>query len=345
MVSPDACRGFVAAVLESEGASAERARRWAELLVQTSLLGVDSHGIRMLERYINQIRQGGIRPGAESVVCNEAGAYAAIDAQDGLGHLAADYAMNLAMQKASTSGIACVTVKNSNHMGACGVYVRQAALADFVGICACSSRAGMAPWGGFQPLIGLNPLGLAAPVQDKPPFVLDISTTVTAMGKVTKAADVGESIPENWALDASGNPTTDPTTAVQGSLLPAGGHKGYGLGMAMELLSSMLTGGPMATEISDWIMRPDRPMGVSFTMIAIHIATFQPPEAFRTGMRDWVERLTKSPRRQHVERIFYPGERAGESYQYRQQHGIPVDQHTADMFNDFARKLHLKKIV
>jgi LDH2 family malate/lactate/ureidoglycolate dehydrogenase len=196
----------------------------------------------------------------------------------------------------------------------------------------------MAPWGGKKALLGLNPIAIAAPIAGQHPFMIDMATTVVAMGKVTKAADLGQSIPEGWALDVEGNLTTDPKAASRGTLFPIGAYKGYGLAMAMEMLTAVLGGGQSSPQIKSWIQQTVAPMGASFMVMAIDIARFQDPQAFKDRMRDWTALLTGSPRREGVERIYYPGEMEGEAYAERARSGIPVDDRTAAMLAGLAER-------
>lgn len=320
------CRDLIGGVLRSLGAEEFVASEWAQLLVETSLLGFDSHGIRMLERYVQHIQGGGIRLDAVPKQVSRIGSCVVMDAGAGLGHLAAREALNVAIDTARDSGISCVSVRHSNHIGACGIYTRRAAVADCIGICSTISGAGMAPWGGKQPLIGSNPISIAAPIEGKPPFLFDAATTTVAMGHITKALDLGEPIPDNWALDSDGKPTTDPKKAREGSLLPMAGHKGYGLALGVEILCALLSGGPFCTEVRSWIRQTERPMDASFAMIVIRVDAFQEVARFRARMRELVETITSSPRRPGVDRIYYPGEREGELFEQRGREGIPVDE-------------------
>ena len=335
-IDPSVCRDFIATILGKQGAEASTAERWAELLVETSLLGLDTHGIRMLDRYLKHIQSGGIDLAAEPIIVDDSGSCVRMDGQAGLGHIAADGAARLAVERARQHGISCVTVRNCNHIGACGIHARQAAARDCIGICSAVSRAGMAPWGGKQAMLGLNVVAIAAPNVGKPDFLLDIAMSRTAMGRITKALDLGQPIPDKWALDAEGNPTTDPVEAKQGTLLPIGEHKGYGLAIAVEMLAVLLGGGEFGHQARSWIQQPESPMGQSFMAIAIDIRRFVEPDEFKSRFQMWAELLTGSPTRDGFERIYYPGEIEAETYAQRTAEGIPIDSHTQGMFKALA---------
>ena len=173
-----------------------------------------------------------------------------------------------------------------------------------------SVAPGIAPWGGTRALLGLNPLAVGFPVAGQPPFLLDMATTVTAMGKITHAADTGQPIPEGWALDEEGQPTTDPERARTGSLLPIGGHKGYGLAMAIEAITALLPGGNLSVEVLSWIAQTAQPMNASFMAIALDISAFTELDEFEKKAAQWVKSLTQSPRRAGVDQLYYPGQRS-----------------------------------
>ena len=335
-MSPAFCGRTVAGILTRHGVPRANAERWAELLVETSLLGYDSHGIRLVGEYVKHLAAGGMDPVAEPEIVGGRGAFAVVDAHHGLGHLAADYAVSAAIERAAEHGVGCVTVRDCNHIGACGLYARRMALSDMIGICTTVAGPGMAPWGGREKLLGSNPLAVGAPIDGKPPFLFDAATSLVAMQKIRVAEARGEAIPDTWALDVDGNPTTDPAAALAGTLAPAAGHKGFGLALAVEILSSCLSGGVPAIDIPSWIQQKARPIDASLTVIAIDIAASGSVDDFKRRLRERVDALTASARRPGVDRIWYPGEREGETCEHRSRDGIPVDQEVLAVFREFG---------
>ena len=342
-IQPDSCRDFIVKVLDKLQVPKPLADRWAELLVETSLLGIDSHGVRMLERYIQHIEGGGIRALAEPQIVTSSGGCVSLDACYALGHIAADRATSIAIERAKEHGISCVAVKNCNHVGACSLYTRRAALKNCVSLCTTMGRPTIAPWGGKKPAFGSNPLAVGAPIEGKGPFLFDAASATVAMGKITKAYDQQKPIPENWALDKQGRPTTNPAEAIVGSLLPVGGHKGYGLAMSVEILSAMLSGGLLSTGVQSWIQQTEKPCLASFTIIALDIGAFQNVVSFKHRMRQWVESLTASPKRPGFDRIYYPGQMEAESCDYRSTHGIPISDDDCEMFGRLAARFNIVK--
>jgi LDH2 family malate/lactate/ureidoglycolate dehydrogenase len=218
------------------------------------------------------------------------------------------------------------------------VYVRRAALDDCVALCSAVTRPAIAPWGGIEPMVGTNPIALAAPIEGRGPFVLDMATSVTAMGKITRAKDLGQSIPPGWAMDRHGDVTTDPAAATLGSLLPIGEHKGYGLAMAMEILASMLSGGALAGEVESWIAQTRKPTDACFTVVAMNLSAFGDPAAFRRRMREWVDHLATATPRPGFERIYYPGEIEDLACERRRREGIPLQPVDLAMLARLARR-------
>jgi len=335
-IDQHACRAFIRDVFLRHDLQQDMADKWAYSLVETSLMGIDSHGIRMLDRYVNHVKNGGIARSFTPKFIREKGAIAVIDGGNSSGHVGALYTTDQAIDRAKKLGIGAVSLIRTNHVGACALYAARAARHDCIGLCFAVTVAGIAPWGGKKRMLGINPVAIGFPVKDKPNFVLDISTSVTAMGKITRAADMGQTIPEGWAFDSEGKPTTDPQHAREGSLYPMGEHKGYGLAMAIEAVTAMLSGGTPSMNVLSWIANNDQPMGASFMTIALDIDAFSDKDDFKIRALDWVTQITASPRKQGVERIYYPGERSGEVRKTRETEGIPVDDYTKSMFGKLA---------
>ena len=211
-------------------------------MVEADLLGYDTHGVFRLRQYVNRLRDGGCNPAPRVRVVRETAATALVDGDNGLGHLAMTRARDLAMEKARAAGIGWVGVRGGNHAGPAALYVRPQAAARMIGLAgAVGSANHVAPFGGTDILLGTNPIAVAAPGGDDP-FVLDMATTVAAVGKIKLLAQRGEPMPEGWMVGRDGKPLTDPARRDEGFLLPIGGAKGYGLGLAIGLLAGVLNG-------------------------------------------------------------------------------------------------------
>lgn len=249
----------ITALLSAWGMPEEPARTTARVMAETDASGIDSHGISMLMRYEELRAAGGLDIAAAPRVVSEAPAFAVVDAGHGLGHPAAIRAVDLAAERARSTGIALTAVRNSHHFGAAGVYARRAADQGLIAlVTSTTSVPGVIPTGGSLPVLGTNPLAFAAPVQDAAPFVLDMSTSTVAINRVKARWLAGRPIPAGWVVDGHGSPVTDAGEAFRmlmeddtGGLAPLGGpgtelggHKGFGLSLMVQLLNSVLVGAP-----------------------------------------------------------------------------------------------------
>lgn len=331
MVGPEALRGFIAAVFDRLGLPPGIAELTADLMVQTDLRGVDSHGVGMLPKYVEWIRAGYIVPAAEPKVVRDEGPTALVDGQQAMGHYTATAAMELAIAKARVHGVGFVAVRNSNHFGACASYSMKALAHDMIGLALTNSPfPAMAPTFGRKAMLATNPLSLAAPAGQEPPFVLDMATTTVAIGQLHQASRWGRPIPEGWALDPSGAPVTDPASALASRLLTPlggsrelGGHKGYGLALLVDILSGVLAGAVHG----DLFFRSElqgRRTNVGHLFGALEIARFRPIEEFKAAMDDLLGALKASPKAEGQERIYVAGEPELECEARRRREGIPL---------------------
>ena len=319
-----ALREFCALALERAGMRRADAALTAESLVAADLRGVHSHGALRVGVYVDRLRAGSIHPQARLEMVRDGGAAVVADAQAGPGIAMAARAMDLALARAHTHGIAAVSVRNGNHCGMLAFFAMRALAAGCVGVAASNGDSQVAPWGARAKFLGTNPLAVAVPAHEESPVVLDMATSVVAHGKVKGAADRGEPIPADWAVDAEGRPTTDAVRAMAGALLPFGGFKGSGVSLLIELLAGALPGARSGTEIVPLYQKLGEPQGIGHFFLALEVAAFGPLEAFACRVDDTVRRIRALPRAAGVQRIYAPGEpeylRAAE---YRRD-GIPL---------------------
>ena len=238
---------LVRALLGAAGSDAGDARLVAEQLVDAEARESRGQGLIRLRPYINWMRTGKIASPAKLKIEREFGSTLLLDGGNGWGQVVTTQAMTMCVERAQKHGVCLALVRNANHIGRLGYYVEAAAADGCVGLVACSghpSSAWVAPWGGTKPIFGTNPIAFGFPRKDGPPVVVDLSTTQGSRGAVLLAGKVGKLLPEGWAFDAAGNPTRDPSKALppQGTLAPLGGHKGYGLALAVEILCGVLSG-------------------------------------------------------------------------------------------------------
>jgi len=309
IVAADELKKLCAAVLAAAGASAEDARATAHILVEADMMGIGTHGAVRVPGYAERLRSGGIHAAAAPVLDRRAPSLALVDGANALGPVVGTRALAEAIAIATETGIAYVGCRRSNHYGAVAPYAREACEAGFVMIAGTGASITMPPWGGAELRTGNNPLCFAAPCPDGVHFILDIAMSVAARGKIRAALARGETIPEGWATDARGRPTTDPTQAIAGFLLPFGGHKGSGLAMAVDLLSAVLTGAHFLTDVSSWLENPDQPQELGHFFLLIDPARLTGREAYRAAMARFQAVLRETPAADPAQPVQLPGER------------------------------------
>ena len=257
------------AMLVAAGVPEKNAALTARAIVTSDVWGNPSHGLMRLPFYLQRITMGGVNAGANLNIISERGAITSIDGEDGLGHWQVWEAAQLGVSKAKEFGISLVSVKNSSHCGALGVYLYPALDAGQISMIFTNGPAVMPAVGGNAPLLSTSPI--ASGIPSNPPMIIDLSTSAVARGKIASAAKAGGSIPEGWAVNAKGEPITDAKEALMGMLAPLGGAKGFALGLMVESLSAGLSGGALSREVPD-MFNPDddtKPQSISHTVITI----------------------------------------------------------------------------
>jgi LDH2 family malate/lactate/ureidoglycolate dehydrogenase len=330
---------FAQAVLAASSVPPAPATLVAESLVASNLRGVDSHGIQLLIWYTEQIRNGNIDLHARGHVASENGACMIYDGDNGIGQVVSDAGCDHAIRLASGSGIGFVTVRNSTHFGACAWWAQRIAAAGFIGVVMCNASPLVAPWQGRERMFGTNPICMAVPAPNT--FLLDMATTTVALNRIYKALLSGDkSIPEGWAMDADGKPTTDPQTAADGLPMPLGGYKGYGLAVMVEILCAVLSGGAMLTEVGG-IHMLGKPMRANHLFVAIDVARFMPLDEFTARMRWLRETLTNSQPASGFAEVMIAGDPEWRTEQARLRDGIPVARGIWDQLAALAGSLRV----
>lgn len=268
--------------------------------------GVHSHGVLRVPDYVGKLIREGVDPTGRPSVASRRGGALRIDGGNTMGQIGGTFAMDAAILAARETGIAFAALGNSNHCGAMDWYTMRAARAGMIGLAGTNAIPTMAPLGGTERIVGINPLSAALP-GDGPPFVFDFSFGATAHGKIRVHAQKGAPIPEGWAQDADGNPTTDAEAALTGLILPIGGHKGVALGMIVGMLSSFLSGAGYGVESGTMTDGAFAGRDGQF-FIAIDIAAFVDPAEFRRRVHAATAQVHGSVRRAGVHRLLVPGE-------------------------------------
>lgn len=316
------------------GASAHEVRRLQEHLINSHLAGHHSHGIRLLPDYLEMIRQRDIILGVHPEIQKEGPAFAMVDGHWGLGQVVALEAVMIANAKAREHAIAIVTIRNCSHIGRLGEYTQIIAEQGLIGFITVNGHGGaqcVAPWGGIERRLSVNPISFGIPSKPEV-IVLDMSPTEVAAGKVVVQQLRGENIPLGWVLDALGNPTSNPEDFngnPPGSLVPLGGHKGFGLAVVMDIIAGVLSGGGCSRA------NPPR-WGNATTVIAINPDWFVDRDWADHEMTNFVEYLRSSKLRPGVESIMLPGEPESQARRRGLQNGIFIDDETWRMVRQIA---------
>jgi len=306
------------------GLSSEHAELSTRILVEAESMGLSTHGVVRIPVYIDRIRLGGVEPKAAPVVDRRAPSLAIVDGNDGLGTVVGAKALAAGLEMVAGNGIAYVGCRHSNHLGALAPYALQACDAGYLLIAGSNASTTMAPWGGRETRIGNNPLCIAAPCPGELHFILDMAMSVAARGKVRAARDAGTSIPEGWAVDASGLPTIDANEALAGFLLPFGGHKGSGLSMAIDILCGALTGAKFLSDVSSWSERPHAPSGLGHFFLLLDPGRLLGKDAFAVAMDRFKSMVLTTPPADADNPVMLPGQREQERRRAALREGVRV---------------------
>jgi len=327
---------FARGILTKAGVPEENAAILADTLLLADLREVKSHGIVRLPTYIGRVEAGVMSPDAPVKTLVDRNAVAMLDACNSFGQVAGHKAMQLAIEKAREYGCGMVAVKNSNHFGITAYYSMLAVEADMVGIVMTNASPAMAPFRTKTPLLGTNPISIAIPAGECPPIVLDMSTTVTARGRIRYAALTGSEIPLGWALDKDGKPTTDPHEALAGSLEPIGGVKGFGLSLVVDILCGILTDTVMTGAVKN-ITDYSGPSKTGHFFVALDIAKFDGVDRFKNRVDEVIKKIKSLPSVDGGP-IYMLGEIEHINTQKNLQRGVPLDDEVISNLNDLAKR-------
>ncbi|KAK2036602.1 malate/L-lactate dehydrogenase, partial [Colletotrichum somersetense] len=342
-IAASEARRFVEDVLKGNGVPAGNAAIVARCLVAADLRGVDTHGMNRIPSYMERIRQGVLDAAAQPELKQVTPVVAHVDGKNGFGFVAANMGMAAAVESAKTFGIGMASVSHSNHFGMSAWVVQQALDADMMSLVFTNSSPALPAWGGKSQLLGVSPIACGAPGKDKP-FILDMAPSVAARGKIYKAKRRGEKIPLDWALDAEGRPTDDPTAALGGVMLPMGGPKGSALSIMMDVFSGVFSGSAFAGHVTG-PYDPSKPSDVGHFLVAIKPDLFMSLDSFRERIDYLYQRVVGSDKAAGVERIYFPGEIEQLTEQEREISGIPLVQAEVDALNEEAERVGAQRLV
>jgi L-2-hydroxycarboxylate dehydrogenase (NAD+) len=343
-------RTLVELILQFHRVPADEAAIVADVLVRADLRGVDSHGVaRLGNYYVARLRKGLVAATSPARVVRETPVTAVMDGGNGLGAVAAKRAMELCLAKAQAAGLAVVAVNHSNHFGIAGYYAMMALPLGMIGVALTNASVSVAPTYSRQRLLGTNPIAIAVPAGRERPFVLDMATTVAALGKIEVKDRQGKPLPLGWIVDKDGAPSTQSSSFYEGgALLPLGGgaetcgYKGYGLSLAVDILSGVLPGAGSSLNVLSSLATQERPVDVGHFFAAMRIDCFRDPDEFRAAMDQTLGAIRGSACAAGAERVYVAGEKEYEMEEERSRSGIPLLPVVAGSLRDMAAEAGLE---
>jgi LDH2 family malate/lactate/ureidoglycolate dehydrogenase len=330
-------RAYCQKIFMSLGVPREEALVVADCLVDADLCGVESHGVSRMTIYSKRLETKVVSPVFKVSAERDYPAGLTLNGGNSMGMLTGKYAMEKCVERARVNGGCFIVVNNSNHYGMASYYVNMAARAGMIGLSATNAPPNIAPWGSYKAYVGTNPLAIAAPTAGEP-VLLDMAPSVVAMGKVILAAKLGKPIPEGWALTKEGKATTDPNLGKQGTVVPIGGPKGYGLSLFMDILCGILSGAQFGPYLGNMWNDFVNPQNVGHFFCAIDISKFTDLETFKTRLAQMIRDIKALPKNEGVSEIFLPGEIEQRRRAERKANGIPVEDVVYGELRDLGKK-------
>jgi LDH2 family malate/lactate/ureidoglycolate dehydrogenase len=320
----DAVREYGAGILAAAGLPGPDAGIVAAALVDANLRGIDSHGVTRIPVYVERLRRGLVNPEPDVRIVRDAGAALVVDGDNGMGAVVTSRAMDIALGRLQDVHSVSVAVRNSNHYSSGAYYMTPALERGAAAFLYANAPSTTAAWGGVRRYLGTNPYTFAVPTGRHGAFVLDMATSVVARGRIILAAQRGESIPDGWAVDATGKPTTDAREALDGAVLPFGGAKGYGIAMMIEVLAGVLSGANIGPSVGDLYEDLERPQGVGSFLQLIDLAAFLPLEDFLGRIDAFIDEIKATGSPEDGREVLVPGEIESRTAAVRAREGIPL---------------------
>jgi L-2-hydroxycarboxylate dehydrogenase (NAD+) len=329
----------------------------SDALIAADIRGIDSHGIARLSGYVRLWEAGRINAKASLKILHETPSTATVDGDSGLGLVVAPKAMNIAIEKAKNVGTGWVSVQNSNHFGIAAYHAMMALENNMIGIVMTNASPLVAPTFSVERLLGTNPICVAIPAGEEPPFIADMATTTAANGKLEILQRKNGLAPLGWIQTKDGKPSTDPhELKIGGSLLPLGGdrehgsHKGYALGAIVDIFSAVLSGanyGPWVPPFPAYVPMPENMpgKGIGHFIGAMRIDAFRPASDFKKHMDQWIQRFRSAKTVEGFEKVIIPGEPEKEMEKERKENGIPLLGPVVDDLIYLAEKFNLPSIL
>ncbi len=323
IVSPQELHNLIQSKLEKAGLKSEHADEVARHLVFADSCGIHSHGAVRVDYYAERIAKRGVTIDPNMYFEKTGPCTGVFHGDNAIGQYVANEALKYAMEMAKENGVAVVGISKLSHSGTMAYYMEKVAADNLIGLSVCQSDPMVVPFGGREPYYGTNPIGFGAPASEGDAIVFDMATSVQAWGKILDARSKNLEIPDTWAVDRKGVPTTNPHDV--GALLPIAGPKGYGLMMIVDVLSGVMLGLPFGGHVSSMYDKLDKGRDLGHTFIIIDPARFMNLDEFKKTITRTKEELHNIPAAEGFEQVYYPGEVSQLTYKKYQKEGIPIE--------------------
>ena len=341
LFKPEFLSEFTSNVFKSFGVPETDARLASSVLAKSDIRGIDSHGVARLKSYVEMFSIGQLNPTPNVSILRDRKSIATVDGDSGLGLIVGPKANDIAMDKAAKHGSGWVSVCNTNHYGIASYYSLKALERDMIGWSMTNTSSIVSPLWGAKSMLGTNPISIAFPGSKNPPIVIDLATSVVALGKVEIARREGKAIPEGWLVDEHGRDTTNASDMFKGSLLPLGsnremgGHKGYCLAAMVDILCGVLSGanwGPYVPQFAMYETPPEKSVGkgIGHFFGAMEIEGFDEVENFKKRIDQWIDEFRSTPPVEGQEAVLIPGDPEHAAEKERSKKGIPIIQAVLD---------------
>lgn len=319
---------------EALGLPVEDAADVVQVLLLADLFGLSTHGLSRVESYGERLDVNGIAKAPHIKAERVAPALAKVDGANGIGPLVGMHGLRIAMELARENGIGAAFVRGSNHFGPVSPYSYLAAEQGFASMIGSNATTTIAPWGGSDARLGNSPLGFGVPGANGAHFMLDMAMSVVARAKIRNALKAGQSIPDTWATDSSGRATTDPKAALDGFLLPIGGHKGYGLALLVDLFAGLLSDAAYLTHVQSWVDAPDEPQNLGHFFLLIDTRRLGNAAWLVERMADFASILHGSAPAEQGKPVIVPGEIELRNMARQRANGIAMDSATLTLLRE-----------
>lgn len=323
-------------ILETRNLAQNETDALVDALISADKHGVHTHGLSVFTSHVERIDRGGYSIGIKPRIEKDYLAFMTVDAQNTIGFCSAKFCMEKAIERANDAGVYIVFCRNCNTYGAAFYYTKMATERNMIGITFSNSPSAMAPWGGYEKMLGTNPFAIGIPGDKEGPILFDMATSIVAKSKINEASKRGESIPEGWAIDVEGNPTTDPIEAIKGIVLPMAGPKGYGLALSIDIIAGLLSGAAYLNNVGRFYSEDNSSMNVGQVFTAINPKRIL-SDSFYSQVDEYIKEIKES-KAIGAGQVLFPGERKLKEFNISSDNGIEISDNSIESINGLLHR-------